>query len=401
MLTFFLPPPPPPPPGPLCVFPPIPPSARSAPSRAPPTAIMTSESRLPDAIAAALLGAHSKSLPVKDLRRQVLLALQEDDGDREAKKEFKRAVKAMESDGLLKLGADGMAKLSKKGRKAGKGDSKKKDKKDKKKKKEKRQKDDGDEEAERDSKKRKVDEEYAEGEAGGDEGETDAAAEGGGGDAADDKNRGWEKNKPCKGNPSGITRLFLGNLPFAVDETSLNDYLGGHMTHTKWITDKETGRFYGSAFVEMRNAKDAADAVALAGTELMGRETKINFAESRPGDVWPPKTAVVTGGGERVGTAGGGQAGGVGITALRERPEGCHKLFCGNLSYEIDDDAITKFFANVDAEVKAVRWIHHKDSGDFKGVGFVEFWKEEACEKAAALNGKVLLGRPIRIDWTD
>jgi hypothetical protein len=38
------------------------------------------------------------------------------------------------------------------------------------------------------------------------------------------------------------------------------------------------------------------------------------------------------------------------------------------LSYEIDDDAITKFFGALDSEVKAVRWLHHKDSGDFKGV---------------------------------
>ncbi len=33
--------------------------------------------------------------------------------------------------------------------------------------------------------------------------------------------------------------------------------------------------------------------------------------------------------------------------------------------------------------------------------GYVEFWSTEACEKAATLNGKNLLGRPIRIDWTD
>ena len=31
------------------------------------------------------------------------------------------------------------------------------------------------------------------------------------------------------------------------------------------------------------------------------------------------------------------------------------KLFIGNLSYDIDDDGITKFFASVDAEVKAAR----------------------------------------------
>jgi len=127
----------------------------------------------------------------------------------------------------------------------------------------------------------------------------------------------------------------------------------------------------------------------------MGRPVKVNFAPSLPGDVWPPAKKVVTGGG------GGGQAGGSGVKAMSEKPENCTKLFIGNLSYDIDDEGITKFFANVEAEVKAVRWLHHKDSGDFKGVGFVEFWNAEACAKAATLNGKSLLERPIRIDWTD
>mmetsp|Transcript_4672 Transcript_4672/g.5392 ORF Transcript_4672/g.5392 Transcript_4672/m.5392 type:complete len:213 (+) Transcript_4672:436-1074(+) len=199
------------------------------------------------------------------------------------------------------------------------------------------------------------------------------------------------KKKGCKGNPQGVTRLFLGNLPFAVNEGSLDAFFPGTITHVKWITDKETGKFYGSAFCEMDNAKNAAGAVAMAGQKLLGRPIKINFAPARPGDIWPPTTKAVK----------GGQAGGSGVEAMSEKPEGCVKLFIGNLSYDIDDDTITKFFANVDAEVKAVRWLHHQDTGDFKGVGFVEFWNTEACGRAATLNAKSLLGRPIRIDWTD
>lgn len=33
--------------------------------------------------------------------------------------------------------------------------------------------------------------------------------------------------------------------------------------------------------------------------------------------------------------------------------------------------------------------------------GYAEFWNTESCEKAATLNGKTLLGRPIRIDWAE
>ena len=90
----------------------------------------------------------------------------------------------------------------------------------------------------------------------------------------------------------------------------------------------------------------------------MGRPIKVNFAPAREGDIWPPEKKVVSG---------GGQAGGSGVKAMSEKPEGCVKLFIGNLSYDIDDEGIYKFFANVDAEVRAVRWLHHQDSGDFKG----------------------------------
>lgn len=176
-----------------------------------------------------------------------------------------------------------------------------------------------------------------------------------------------DKNKPCKGNPSGITRLFLGNLPFAITDSTLNDHLNSTITHIKWITDKTTGKFYGSAFCEVRNSRDAAKAVTeINGSKIMGRPIKINYAPIQPGQEkdWPPKQRVITGG--KVANS-AGQAGGQGVKAMSVKPEGCCKLFIGNLSYDLDEDGITKFFMAVDAEVKAVRWLYHKDSGDFKG----------------------------------
>ncbi|CAJ1959161.1 unnamed protein product [Cylindrotheca closterium] len=308
---------------------------------------------------------------VKKLRKLVLLSLQLDESDKSAKKSFKKAVKQLEEDGKVKLDADGAIKLKEKKRKRDKEEKKKK-----KKKKAKKESEDNEEEDEKsDDKKEETGEKSSE--------TNDDNGEG---------SQSVDKNAPCVGNPQGVTRLFLGNLPFSVDESSLAAFLPGEVTHIKWITDKETGKFYGSAFIEMDNSKSAADAVAMAGSKLIGRPIKINFAPARDGDEWPPVKKVVSG---------GGQAGGSGIKAMSAKPENCLKLFIGNLSYDIDDEGITKFFANVDAEIKAVRWLHHKDSGDFKGCGYVEFWKTEACEKGATLNGKNLLGRPIRIDWTD
>mmetsp|Transcript_32925 Transcript_32925/g.48698 ORF Transcript_32925/g.48698 Transcript_32925/m.48698 type:complete len:335 (+) Transcript_32925:104-1108(+) len=309
-------------------------------------------------------GGAKRKMAVKDLRKVVLLSMQLDPSDKKCKRQFKNAVQALEENKIVSLNAEGIVRLKKKGDKrklsisTETGSGKK-------------------------IKKSSNDDEHKG--AGGDGNEIIAHED-------------TEQDVPlinqkvsCKGNPQGVTRLFLGNLPFTVDEASLGAFLPGTLTHIKWITDKETGKFYGSAFCEMDTAENAAEAVALAGQKLLGRPIKINFAPARPGDVWPPEKKVIT----------GGQAGGTGVKAMSEKPSDCMKLFVGNLSYDIDDDAITKFFSNVDAEVKAVRWLHHKDTGDFKGVGFVEFWNTEACERGATLNGKNLLERPIRIDWTD
>jgi RNA recognition motif-containing protein len=281
---------------------------------------------------------------VKKLRKMVLLSLQMDESDKAVKKQFKRAIQKLEEDGVLSLDADGTISVKeKKKRKL------EKEKKDKKKKKRKKDSEDAEENEEADGTK----EDSTEQEKKTEEESPDAAREelfGG------DKSK--SKNKPCKGNPQGVTRMFLGNLPFTVDESSLGAFLPGEVTHIKWITDKETGKFYGSAFVEMDSSTSAADAVAMAGEKLIGRALKINFAPAREGDVWPPVKKVVSG---------GGQAGGSGVKAMSAKPENCLKLFIGNLSYEIDDEAITKFFAGVDAELKAVRWLHHQDTNDFKG----------------------------------
>ena len=311
-----------------------------------------------------------------------------DEGDKAAKKSFKKAVQTMEENGKVKLDADGSISLleKKSKKKKRKASSTEGEKKSKKKKKEKKRKKSNSDEPDSDDDEDKIkvepnDDEGNDNEEVPEEYETPSA----------------DKNKPCKGNPTGVTRLFVGNLPFSVDESSLNAFFTGEVTHIKWITDKETGKFYGSAFIEMDNSNSAADAVAMAGSKLIGRPIKINFAPAREGDVWPPPKKVISGGNVTT----GGQAGGSGVKSMSAKPDNCMKLFIGNLSYDIDDEGIIKFFANVDAEVKAVRWLHHKDSGDFKGVGFVEFWNTEACEKGATLNGKNLLGRPIRIDWTD
>merc|ERR1719409_1335667 len=62
------------------------------------------------------------------------------------------------------------------------------------------------------------------------------------------------------------------------------------VTHIQWLKDKDTGKFYGSCFLEMATAEDAERAVTLNDTELFGRWVKVKYAPlSGPAaGRWPP-----------------------------------------------------------------------------------------------------------------
>jgi RNA recognition motif-containing protein len=83
------------------------------------------------------------------------------------------------------------------------------------------------------------------------------------------------------------TRLYVGNLPFSVDETTLRSLFEQNerkVEEVKLITDRETGRPRGFGFVEMGNSEDADKAIQeLNGYELDGRQLNVNEARERQG----------------------------------------------------------------------------------------------------------------------
>ena len=82
------------------------------------------------------------------------------------------------------------------------------------------------------------------------------------------------------------SKLYVGNLSFDSTEADLNDLFGRHgsVESVAVITDRETGRARGFAFVEMSEASAAQDAIrALDGTDFGGRNIKVNEAQDRRG----------------------------------------------------------------------------------------------------------------------
>jgi RNA recognition motif-containing protein len=114
-----------------------------------------------------------------------------------------------------------------------------------------------------------------------------------------------------------MKNLYVGNLPHSTTETELRNLFEAHgaVEKVSIVTDRETGRARGFAFVEMTDAGEAEKAIAaLNGSELGGRALKINEAKpktDRPGGGGGRGGfGRPGGGGGRGGRSGGGRSGG-------------------------------------------------------------------------------------------
>ena len=79
-------------------------------------------------------------------------------------------------------------------------------------------------------------------------------------------------------------KIYVGNLSWNADESDLRDAFSAHgeVTSAQIITDRESGRSRGFAFVEMPNDAEAKDAIdAVNGKEIDGRQVKVNEAKPR------------------------------------------------------------------------------------------------------------------------
>ncbi len=96
------------------------------------------------------------------------------------------------------------------------------------------------------------------------------------------------------------TKLYVGNLPYSVDEAQLRELFGksGTVTDVAVITDRETGRSKGFAFVTMSSGEEATKAISQYNGYMMGNRN-LTVNEARPRE-------------ERTGGGGGGYGGGGG-----------------------------------------------------------------------------------------
>ena len=81
-----------------------------------------------------------------------------------------------------------------------------------------------------------------------------------------------------------MKNLYVGNLAFTTTEQELRSLFETHgaVERVSIVTDQQTGRPRGFAFVEMTNPEEADKAsAALTGTSLGGRSLKVNAAKEK------------------------------------------------------------------------------------------------------------------------
>jgi RNA recognition motif-containing protein len=80
-------------------------------------------------------------------------------------------------------------------------------------------------------------------------------------------------------------KLFVGNLPYQVDETELRELFAraGSVESVTVMRDQATGRARGFAFVEMSTDQEAQQAIReLNAAQVGGRSLTVNEARPRP-----------------------------------------------------------------------------------------------------------------------
>lgn len=77
-------------------------------------------------------------------------------------------------------------------------------------------------------------------------------------------------------------KLYVGNVVFGASQAELEEHFSsaGSVDSVKIITDRETGRSKGFAFIEMSSSEEASAAIEkLNGADFQGRQLRVDLAK--------------------------------------------------------------------------------------------------------------------------
>jgi len=81
--------------------------------------------------------------------------------------------------------------------------------------------------------------------------------------------------------PEGCTTVFLGNLSWNINDDNIHEVFAecGTIEKIRWV--EREGKFAGIGFVQFSETEATDKAVKLAGTEVLGRPLRVDYAADR------------------------------------------------------------------------------------------------------------------------
>lgn len=166
--------------------------------------------------------------------------------------------------------------------------------------------------------------------------------------------------------------LYVGGLPKTINEDALSEKfaVSGPVFSVKVLNDKNKQGF-NYAFVEFVDEPSAAAAILqFNGSPIENSVLRINYA-------YQSST----------------------FNASQNPEDPTYNIFVGDLSPEVDDEALHRFFS-VFESLKQAHVMWDMQTSRSRGYGFVTFTNAPDAETALqTMSGKILNGRAIRCNW--
>ncbi|XP_020210611.1 nucleolin 2 isoform X2 [Cajanus cajan] len=167
------------------------------------------------------------------------------------------------------------------------------------------------------------------------------------------------------------TKVYVGGIPYYSTEDDIRSYFEscGTITEIDCMTFPETGKFRGIAIISFKTEAAAKRALALDGADMGGLFLRIQPYKATRAS----KTS----------------------NFAPEMLEGYNRIYVGNLSWDITEEELRKFFKNCD--IASLRFGMDKETGEFRGYAHLDFSDSQSLKTALTLDQNVLFGRPVRI----
>nr|CAG8442451.1 3171_t:CDS:2 [Entrophospora candida] len=182
---------------------------------------------------------------------------------------------------------------------------------------------------------------------------------------------------------SDCKTVYVGELPLEVDDYTLQQEMkeAGYVVKARIMYDKFSKQSKGFAYVDFATPQEAQNALKLSGKKINGKAIVVRLDEKSNKNSSFQKP-------------------GGGSNFNKNLSEPSDTIFVGNLSFKADENQLDQLF-NGFGKIVSIRLPTHPDTGSLKGFGYVQFSDINAAKNAMDLQGTVLAGRSIRLDYAD